>query len=372
MDFEPTPEQQDAGALARSILADRCTPVRLREVEAAGSRFEAALWRSLGDAGLLGIALPEESGGAGLGVLELCSVLVEVGRAVAPVPLATHAPVADTLARFGSAAQREQWLAAAGSGAVVLTAATAEDHAHVPQRPTTTAEPVDGGWRLTGAKTVVPAGTVADLFVLAADTPAGVTAFLVEPGDPGVTVLSQTVNDGDLTARLELTGATLDASRVLGDVGAGAAVLDHLLPRLTVALCAQQLGVLEGALALTAAYAGTREQFGRPIGTFQAVSQRLADGYIDVQGARLTLWQAAWRLAEGLPCHREVAVAKLWAADAGHQLAHTTVHVHGGVGIDLDGEAHRYFTAAKRLEQTLGGATAQALAVGRALAAEPA
>ena len=93
----------------------------------------------------------------------------------------------------------------------------------------------------------------------------------------------------------------------------------------------------------------TREQFGRPIGTFQAVSQRLADGYIDTLGQRLTLWQAAWRLGEGLPAEKELATATLFAADAGHRVAHTTVHVHGGVGIDLDGEAHRYFTAAKRL-----------------------
>ena len=127
-----------------------------------------------------------------------------------------------------------------------------------------------------------------------------------------------------------------------------------------------------GALALTSAYARTREQFGRPIGTFQAVSQRLADGYIDTLGQRLTLWQAAWRLDEGLPADEAVAIAKLWAADAGHRLAHTTVHVHGGVGIDLDGEAHRYFTTAKRYELLHGGATEQALRVGRALAETPA
>ncbi len=141
---------------------------------------------------------------------------------------------------------------------------------------------------------------------------------------------------------------------------------------LTLATAAEQLGVSEGALELTSTYAKTREQFGRPIGTFQAVSQRLADGYIDVLGQRLTLWQAAWRLDEGLPADQAVAIAKLWAADAGHRLAHTTVHVHGGVGIDLDGEAHRYFTAAKRFEFAYGGATEQALLVGRSLAAEPA
>jgi alkylation response protein AidB-like acyl-CoA dehydrogenase len=156
--------------------------------------------------------------------------------------------------------------------------------------------------------------------------------------------------------------------RVLGGIGEGAEIVDWLARHLTVAVCAEQLGLLEGALALTSTYARTREQFGRPIGTFQAVSQRLADCYIDVLGARLTMWQAAWQLSEGMAAREEVAVAKLWAADAGHKVAHTTVHVHGGVGIDLDGEAHRYFTGAKRLEFSLGGTTLQARAIGRHLA----
>jgi alkylation response protein AidB-like acyl-CoA dehydrogenase len=372
MDFDLTPEQQDAAALARTILTDRCTPQRQRDVEATGTRFDRELWAALGDAGLLGLALPEDDGGAGLGLLELYAVTVETGRVVAPLPLAWHGPTADALARFGSEDQRRQWLPGSASGDLVLTTALSEDHASAPDRPSTTAEEVDGGWHLTGAKTVVPSGTVADLFVVPADTARGVTLFLVRPDDAGVTVEAQTVNDGDAVARLVLEQALVPADRVLGEVGEGSVVLAYLAPRLVVGVCAQQLGVLEGALALTAAYAGSREQFGRPIGTFQAVSQRLADGYIDVQGARLTLWQAAWRLAEGLPAEVEVAVAKLWAADAGHKIAHTTVHVHGGVGIDLDGEAHRYFTAAKRLELSLGGATEQARAVGRALATEPA
>jgi alkylation response protein AidB-like acyl-CoA dehydrogenase len=374
MDFDPTPEQHDAAGLARRILSDRCTPGRLAEVEATGRRFDPALWRELGDAGLLGIGLPEEHGGGGLGVLETCSVLVEVGRTVAPLPLVGHAAAADLLARFGADGHRDL-VADAASGRTVLTVALAEDHAHVATRPATTAERTPGGWRVTGAKTVVPAGTVADLVVVPASVPAptstseDVVLLLVRPDDPGVTLLPQTTSDGDEAARLELDGAVLPDDRALPG---GVRALRHLVDRVTVFLCAHQLGVVEGALELTAGYAGTREQFGRPIGTFQAVSQRLADGYIDVQGARLTLWQAAWRLSEGLPADVEVAVAKLWAADAGHRLAHTTVHVHGGVGIDLDGTAHLYFSAAKRLEMALGSGTEQALAVGRALAAEPA
>ncbi len=109
-------------------------------------------------------------------------------------------------------------------------------------------------------------------------------------------------------------------------------------------------------------------QFGRPIGSFQAVAQRLADAYIDVEAVRLTMWQAAWRLSEGLPCDTEVATAKFWAADAGHRVAHTAVHVHGGMGVDTGHPLHRYFVAAKRLEFALGGATTQLRRIGAALA----
>jgi 3-oxocholest-4-en-26-oyl-CoA dehydrogenase beta subunit len=370
MDFSLTPAQEDAAALAAKILGDRCTSQRLRDVEATGEHFDRELWEELGDAGLLGLALPEELGGAGFGLLELCSVVVEIGRLVAPLPLAWHAPTALAIARFGSPSQQQAWLPDAATGRNVLTCAVSEDRVDIPERPSTTAEREGDGWRLTGAKTAVPSGTVADLFIVPADTAEGVMVFLVKPDDAGVTVQRQVINDGDAVARLKLDSAFVAADRVLGSDGV--AVGQWLTQRLTIGLCALQLGVVEGGLALTAKYAGEREQFGRPIGTFQAVSQRLADGFIDAQGLRLTLWQAAWRLSENLPSSVELATAKLWAADAGHTIAHTTVHVHGGVGIDLDGAAHRYFTAAKRLEFTLGGATEQARNVGRELAAEPA
>lgn len=370
MDFTLTPEQHDAAALARRVLSDRCTQARLRAVEAAGARFDEDLWHELGAAGLLGLHLPEETGGAGLGLLELCSVTIEAGRAVAPVPLPWHAVAAAAISQFGHPQQVADWVAAAARGENVLTVALGEDHADLPQRPTTRAESTNGRWALTGTKTVVPSGTVADLFLVPADTADGVAVFLVRADDPGVRVEGQRLNDGDLAGRLELDRVSLDDDRLLGGIGAD--VAGWVAARLAVLVCAAQLGVVEAALELTAAYARTREQFGRPIGAFQAVSQRLADAYIDVKGVRLTMWQAAWRLSEEMAADVEVATAKLWAADTGHKIAHTTVHVHGGVGIDLDGAAHRYFTAAKRLELMLGGSTRQALAVGRALAAEPA
>ena len=370
MDFEQTPDGAEAAGLAQTILDKHCTPERLRSIEAGPAFFDHDLWRRFADSGLVSLTVPEEHNGSALGIVELCAVLVEVGRKVAPLPLGVHAVTAMALARFGTPTQQARWLPVGGLGEFVLTTALSEERMYSPTEPITRAESDGSSWLLTGSKAVVPAGPLADLFVVPADTAQGLTVFLVHADDPGVVVVPQEVSGGEVTARLELDRAAVPMDRVLGVIGDGRDIVEWLTEHLTVAVCAEQLGTVEGALALTAAYARTREQFGRPIGTFQAVSQRLADGYIDVLGARLTLWQAAWRLGEKGSAAREVAVAKLWAADAGHRLAHTTVHVHGGVGIDLDGEAHRYFTAAKRHEFTLGGTTDQSRAIGALLARE--
>lgn len=343
MNFDLPTEATDAAALAATILADHCTPTRLREADRLDERFDRALWSALGEAGLLGLAVPEEYDGAGLGVVELTAVLIETGRKVAAVPLTTHAVAAMAVAELGDDELRRAWLPRAATGEVVLTAAVETDR--------------------DGSFSVVPAGTVADAFVLPA--PDGSGLRLLTSDAAGVRVEPQVITDGDRAARVTTEPDALSGAPALGDADAAGWLAD----RLAVAEVAHQLGVIDGALALTAGYARTREQFGRPIGTFQAVSQRLADGYIDVLGARLMLWQAAWRLAAGLPATVEVAGAVMWAADAGHRLAHTTVHVHGGVGIDLDGEAHRYFTAAKRGEFLLGGSTAAARTIGAQLAA---
>ena len=367
MDFSPTAGQTDVEQLARQVLTDRCTNARQQQVEEGGDRFDRELWAELGELGLLGLPLPEEHGGAGLGPLEMTTLLTEAGRVVAPAPLPSHLAAAMTIADHGDERQRSTWLPDAAGGRSLLTVALAEDLDAAPEHPATTARREAEGWTLDGTKTTVPAGPVAGLFAVTASTDEGVRVFLVHPDDSGVTVLPQRLSDGDVAGRLELDGVRLGADRVLAE-----GVTRRLTQLATLADCAWQLGVCEGALELTATYAKTREQFSRPIGSFQAVSQRLADTFIDVHGLRLTTIHAAWRLAEGLPADVEVATAKLWAADTGHKVAHTTVHVHGGVGIDMDGEAHRYFTAAKRAEFAFGAATVQARVVGRALAVEPA
>jgi 3-oxocholest-4-en-26-oyl-CoA dehydrogenase beta subunit len=369
MDFTLTQAQDDLGALTRTILTDRVTSSRLREIEARGTGFDPGLWAELAKAGVVSAALPESLGGSGLGLLEQCTVLAEIGRAVAPVPyLASIVLGASALARFGRPDQQQQWAEPAGRGELVIAVALTEDDTDDPARPATVAERAGDAWLLTGTKTTVPAGSLAGLLLVPATTPTGTAVFLVTPDDRGVTVTAQQVTGGDATALVELAAVRLPAQRLLGEAESGAEIVGWLAARATLGLCALQLGVTERALELTAAYAQRRQQFGKPIGGFQAVAQRLADGYIDVEGIRLTLWQAAWRLASDLPCETEVATAKFWAADAGHRVAHTAVHVHGGVGVDMDGDVHRYFVAAKFNEFALGGATTQLRRIGAVLA----
>lgn len=375
MDFELDSDDRDLAKLAATILADHTSPRRLAEVAAAGDRFDSALWTELARAGVLSAALPERVGGSGLGLLAQCAVLVEIGRTVAPVPYLPSIAVATAaIAEFGTTEQCERWAAPAAAGSLVATAALAGEVDY--GAPAIEAEresaSASAQWHLHGTSAVVPAGTVADILLVPAETDAGPTVFLVTPKDFGVTVRRQEIVDGDAEALLELDRVPLGADRVLGEPGGGAAVVEWLTARATIGLCAHQLGVCEAALQMTASYASSRVQFDRPIGTFQAVGQRLADCYIDVEAIRLTLWQAAWRLSKNLASHKEIHTAKFWAADGGHRVAHAAVHIHGGLGIDVDYPLHRYFGAAKRNEFSLGGATTQLRRIGAILAVEPA
>ena len=371
MDFGFTEEQDAVRDLAKRILEDKVVEERLREVEAGVDRFDREVFKALADAGLLGIGLPESAGGGGYGILEQCLVLEQVGRTVAPVPvLATTVLGAAPIAEFGTAEQVTAHVAPAINGEKILTAALGERLNPSLTQPTTTAADDGGTWKLTGQKVLVPAGTIADVALVSAATPGGVGVFIVDLKGAGVTVTRQDTTNKDAEAQLDLDGAP--ALGVLGAVGDGEHIVTWIDERGTVGLCAQQLGVVGKALEMTSEYSKTRVQFERPIATFQAVGQRMADGYIDVEGVRLTLWQAAWRLSEGLPAATEVEVAKFWAAEAGHRVAHTAVHIHGGMGVDVDYPLHRYFIAAKQIEFTNGSATEQLLAIGKTLAAEPA
>jgi alkylation response protein AidB-like acyl-CoA dehydrogenase len=375
MDFNLTDEQNEIRQLARQILEDQVTPERLKEIAAdpTASRLDRRTWQELAKANLLGLSLPEEHGGSGLAFLDTCVVVEQVARTTAFVPLVPSIVMgALAIAQFGTDAQRAGLLPGAVSGETILTAALVEEGAPI-EAPATTATRAGDGWVLDGVKVCVPYGELAAPILVPAATGGGaVGVFLVDPAAPGVTQETLETTSGQPESALVLDGVRVDAGAVLGDPRDGAVIVEWIRQRATAALCVTAMGVCEEALRLTAEYTKTREQFDKPIASFQAVGQRAADAYIDTEAVRLTAWQAAWRLSEGLPAAEEVAIAKFWASEGGQRVVHAAQHLHGGIGVDRDYPLHRYFLWAKQLELTLGGTTPQLLRLGAILAAEPA
>ncbi len=374
MDFALTDEQSALRDLTARILSERLPAERIKEIEQRDEAgyHDADTWRELAKADLLGICLPEAHGGGGYGFFELALLLEQVGRNVAPLPLlATLVLGAMPLVEFGTADQQARLLPGVVAGDVILTAALSEGFDGLPPAvPQTTAGSDGDGWEITGTKELVPAGELASHALVPARTgDATSTVFLVDLSLPGVHgAVSRSSNLEPLTT-FTFGGVRVGAADVVGAVDGGAEVVAWSTDRAIAAYCAVQAGVCEAALRITAAYVTERQQFGVPIATFQAVAQRAADAYIDTEAVRLTAYQAAWRLAEGLPASEELAIAKFWAAEGAHRVVHAAQHLHGGIGVDADYPVHRTFRWAKHVEAALGGGTTHLRRLGALLAA---
>lgn len=367
MDFTPTEEQVEIRDLARKILEERVTNERLKNVERQDDPWDRELWAELAKANLLGVALPEACGGADLGLFSLGILLQETGRSVAPVPAwPALALGALPLARFGSEAQRQAWLPGFVDGSLLLTGALCEEDGNEPLDPGVTAAPAGEGYAVTGRKIAVPYAAQAERIVLAARVGDQTGLFLVDPGASGVKLEAQALSNRHPHARVDLEAAPAE---LLGALDDGAS-LRWWVERAVALLCCQQLGVSERALEITAQYGRDREQFDVPIGSFQAFHQRAGDAYVQVEAMRMTAWEALWRLGEELDASDAVNIAKFWACDGGHFVAYGTVHLHGGVGIDVDVAIHRYFLWATYTEHLLGNAKHQLAVLGARLAAD--
>lgn len=363
MDFTFSEEQEAVRGLAADVFASRSRPERVKAVESTAERIDRELWHELAVAGLLGIALPEDQGGGGMGLAEFYVLLQEQGRNVAPVPLWPHVLGALAVSEFGNPQQRSDTIRAAADGSRLLTVALEEFGPYVDAHPTTTATEADGGWRLHGVKAAVPAAHVADRVLVSATTGTGPALFLLAPDAVGVTA-----EQGESTSRQICVNLTFDAApaELVGPQD-GTAVA-WLTDRVELALAALALGVGEGAVRQAVTYLNGRIQFGRPLATFQAVAHQLADCYIDLEAMQVTLWQAAWLLANGEDPGTAVLVAKWWATDAGQRVVHRVQHVHGGIGVDTDYPVHRHLLWGKQLAATHGGSASDLARVGALLA----
>lgn len=369
MDFEYSDDQRALRDLARQILGDRVTQERLRQLASDPDAFDRETWLELAKANLLGASLPESCGGSGLGFTELSLLLQETGRAVLPAPvLPTLVLGALPIARFGSEAQQSAWLPGVAAGDTLLTGALMEPGGVDPRRPTLEAKrPADGsGWELSGEKTCVPVVQLAQRMVVSAST--GATSaglFLVDPASAGVAAARQETTDGEPQFQLTLDGV---AGEPLGDPESGFAALEAWIDRARAAYASVQLGCMERMLEMTAEYGNERQQFGRPIGSFQAFHQRAADAYCSLEALRLATWEAVFRLDDGRDAREAVQIASYFAGEPAARVAYACSHLHGGIGSDTDYPLHRYFLWSKQNELQLGSGSDALRSLGRDLA----
>ncbi len=372
MNFKFSEEEEITKELAAQILRAGTSFDRLRQVEkdTAGPGFDRELWKQLAESNLIGLPIAEEYGGQGFSFLALCLLFEEAGRTLAPVPLFESVVLALLpIEKFGSDALRKGLVPKVVSGEAILTAAFSEiGDPPLARQARTRAAAVSGGFELTGQKLCVPYASGATKILVSASGDAGLGLFLVAPDAKGVTLTEQKTTAHERQFILNLDRVAVSGEDVVALPGRGEEILDWLAPRASTALAAIGVGAAAEGLRQTAEYTSTRKQFGREIGSFQGVSLRAADAYIDVEAMRSTMWQAAWRIDNGDDAAKAAAVAKWWACMGGHRVSHTCQHLHGGIGSDIDYPIHRFFLRLKHVAMNLGGANEQLALLGGLMA----
>jgi alkylation response protein AidB-like acyl-CoA dehydrogenase len=349
MDFSLPEPVLAAGEAARGVFST-VTPERLEQVESSESRVDDELWARLADAGLLGLMVPEEYGGEGLGLLAACAVLEQAGRVLAAVPLAATLVVAPfVLARFAADVARRQWLPRIAAGTARVAAALGDVAGG--RRLGVRAEPAGGeSWRLEGSAFAVDFAHVADVLIVPASLRGQASSLvaLVDPRAPGVRLQVVETSRRLLACHVLLDGCVVEEEAVVGEPD-DRTVLEAALEVAEVARAALLIGIAGEALERTVRYVERRVQFGRPLVANQAVRMRLADGAIDLDAARVVLKDAAWRVDAGRPSFPATAVAAWWAGEVADRIVHDAQHLHGGIGADVSYPIHRYFLWGRQL-----------------------
>ena len=370
MNFTISEEQQSAQQLAQQILSDFTEVDKLKAIEQQES-FDAGLWQALAKAGLLGLDIAEDQGGTGLGFYSLTTLCEEVGRTVAPVPIIpVLVSAAGTLRRFASDTQKDQWLPGIASGATLIGAALEEYNNDDPMTPSCSAQKLEGGYSISGTKICVSEAHSTSRILLSAHTGDELVVALIDPCAAGVTLNPQLVSTGETRHELVMTKVQVPTEDIVATGSDAVAAMDwaHLATR--TALAAVAVGLCDKMMRITGQYTSEREQFGRPIATFQAVSHRVADCYIDVECLRLVTQQAASLIDEGHPAKDAVQIAKIWCGNVTHRVSQAAQHCHGGTGVDRDYPLFRYCQWARQIELTSGSSAQLIGELGQTICAE--
>jgi alkylation response protein AidB-like acyl-CoA dehydrogenase len=334
----------------------RDTVRRFLDNEAGTSSAENRLWAGLAELGLLSLLVPEEHDGLGLSAVDAALAVEELGRAMAPVSLAATLAAADTIARFGTVAQQRRYLPAIASGSLRVGLAVMEEGAGYDWRDLATA--VDTRNTVSGDKILVPDADRCGLILTAARFDDGrFGLLLLDPKRPGVLIEPhQTLDPDTRFQRIQLDAASIAQDQILGG-GPSEKSLGHLLDFGGLLYAGMLIGLAGKVLDIAVAYARDRVQFGKPIGSFQAIKHKLADMAVAVEAGRSAAYYASWAMAENAPDRaRAVSMAKAYCGDVARQVCNDAIQVHGGIGFTWELGLHRYLRRAKVLEYALGDA----------------
>ena len=347
---------------AREFLEQECPASLVRDLEEDPLGYSPELWAKIADLGWLGLPFPQGYGGMELSYLDLVLLLEEMGRSLLPGPFFSSVVLGGlTILSVGTPTQKREFLPRIAKGETFVTLAFTEPSAtYGPEGIQTTATLQDSEYVLSGTKLFVPDGQVADFLIVVArtqkssDPSQGITLFLVDAKAPGISITPLTTIAADKQAEVVFVDAHVSASAVLGEVDGGWFVLSRILDMAAVGKCAEMLGGADRVLEMTVEYVKQRVQFGRPVGSFQAVQHHCADMATAVEGCRYVTYQAAWRLSEGLPAAREVSIAKAWVSDAYQRVCALAHQSHGAIGFTKEYDLQLYTRRAKAAEVAYG------------------
>ncbi|MDP6782559.1 MAG: acyl-CoA dehydrogenase family protein [Dehalococcoidia bacterium] len=360
MDLGLSEDQEMLRKMARDFLANECPKTLVREMEEDEKGYNPELWAKMAEQGWTGLPFPEKYGGVGYSFLDLAVLLEEMGRACLPGPyFSTVVLAGGAILEAGSEEQKQKLLGEISQGKLIATLALTEPSASYNAKDIQVTATVEGdGYVISGTKLFVPDANVADVMVVVARTGGqgaeGITMFLVDPKAAGISVTQLKTIASDKLCEVTFDKVKVGQGAVLGAVGKGWPVVETVLQKAAVAKCTEMVGGAQQVLEMTVNYAKERVQFGRPIGSFQAIQHHCANMAIDVDGSRFISYQAAWMLSEGLPSTKEVAMAKSWTSDAYRRLTALGHQVHGGIGFTKDHDMQLYYRRAKAAEVTFG------------------
>ncbi len=366
MNFGLSEEQSMLKKTVRKFMEDRCPTTFVREMMADAGGYSPKQWQEMAELGWMGLTIPEEYDGMGMGLVELAVMMEEMGRAVLPAPFVETLMAAEALLQAGSAEQKKEYLPRIASGELIATLAMDEpegfwEAAAIKAK----AVPEGDGYKVSGTKLFVPYANAAGLIVTAVRTAEGaapeegITLICLDPKAPGVTVTPlKTMDQAYRLCEVQMDGVAVPAARVLGEAGQGWPVLEKVIRKYIVALSAEMVGGAEKAMEMTVQYAKERVQFGKPIGSFQAIKHRCADMLVDIEGSRGSLYYAAWAVENDVPgADLAASAAKAYCSDTYFKVTAGSIQCFGGIGFTWEHDIHLFFKRAKRLETTCGDAT---------------